>query len=779
MVKFICLVMLAAELLCGNAWCTEAKRPITASDCVKVRDILRMADSPENAIHISPDGKRLVYAVRSPDLDTNENRIEIYVKNLDAQTPDGNKPVLTGDFSSIRWMLDGVHLSILAKEHGLKELDEVNADSGERRVLVRADEDIAEYSIDRDAKTIVYATDIPFDQSTTVHTAQEIARGYRIPFQTSESEDKEWLHRKLFFVRWTGGRWSTPQLITMPSPLDGRPLDSFAHAGNDSLGPQLSPDGTKVLFRYTDTATQMPEVWRATNHMKLRQRAGVIQGFLLLVMYDLTSGQAAVPLKTTFEFSFPRWSDDSKTFFASGYPVAGSEEEKALTPEEVGNQRGLYFVNALSGTSETVALHLVTPWEGAMYEDADGSVFARVGSSTTIARFARVQGKWAQQDSFQIPLSHPVEMATNGRIVVGTFSDTLTPPELFQFRPGDKKATPFAVLNPQFDQLTLAPAKEVHWKTSAGYPISGVLLLPPNYVPGEKYPLVIQTKPFGSFFTCSFGDFPSFAPQPIANAGIMYLGQGSVNSGSMPQTRGAEVPYPKNYPGYAGPGGIAEAAFSMDIWDSGVEALAAQGLVDKDRVGIIGFSRTGWYTEFILAHSRIKYRAATVTDNVQYSLGEYWMLHDSDTISSYENAYGGPPYGATLKNWIDYSVSFNIDKIHAPVLMEQMGDGITKEISNFSTPLGLAASYEVFAGLSRLHNPVELYFYPNEDHTPSHPAARLATLERNVDWYRFWLQGYERPNPEDPDQYKRWEQLKELRDADLKTSQPASDARPN
>jgi hypothetical protein len=36
------------------------------------------------------------------------------------------------------------------------------------------------------------------------------------------------------------------------------------------------------------------------------------------------------------------------------------------------------------------------------------------------------------------------------------------------------------------------------------------------------------------------------------------------------------------------------------------------------------------------------------------------------------------------------------------------------------------------------------------------PQARLASVQRNLDWYRFWPQSYERPNPEDPDQYVRW-----------------------
>jgi len=142
--------------------------------------------------------------------------------------------------------------------------------------------------------------------------------------------------------------------------------------------------------------------------------------------------------------------------------------------------------------------------------------------------------------------------------------------------------------------------------------------------------------------------------------------------------------------------------------------------------------------------------------------------------------YGGPPYGATLKNWLDYSISFNVDKIHAPLLMEEMGYGMSYANIN-APPIGLAQSFEIFAGLNRLNKPVELYYYPNESHLPDHPQARLATLQRNVDWYRFWLQNYERPNPEDSNQYVRWRKLRELhqedeKEAAVKPARPGSSA---
>jgi Prolyl oligopeptidase family len=215
----------------------------------------------------------------------------------------------------------------------------------------------------------------------------------------------------------------------------------------------------------------------------------------------------------------------------------------------------------------------------------------------------------------------------------------------------------------------------------------------------------------------------------------------------------------KNYPpGY--PGNLGEAAFQMDIWDSSVAELDKRGLIDSNKVGIIGFSRSGWYTEFILAHAKVHYAAATAADNIQYSLGEYWHYRYEANIRGYNSLYGGPPYGKSLKNWLDYSISFNLNKIRTPLLMEVMGYGVPYNESK-APPTNLATKWEISSALEQLHIPVELYYYPHEEHQPDHPQARLASLQRNVDWYRFWLQGDERGELTDKNQYVRWRVLRE------------------
>lgn len=93
--------------------------------------------------------------------------------------------------------------------------------------------------------------------------------------------------------------------------------------------------------------------------------------------------------------------------------------------------------------------------------------------------------------------------------------------------------------------------------------------------------------------------------------------------------------------------------------------------------------------------------------------------------------------------------------------MEALGHGMAYDDWR-AAPSFLATTFEVFTGLNRLQKPVELYYYPDEDHQPDHPQARLETLQRNLDWYRFWLQDYERPNAEDKEQYVRWRKLRTL-----------------
>src|SRR3546814_1422087 len=55
----------------------------------------------------------------------------------------------------------------------------------------------------------------------------------------------------------------------------------------------------------------------------------------------------------------------------------------------------------------------------------------------------------------------------------------------------------------------------------------------------------------------------------------------------------------------------------------------------------------------------------------------------------------------------------------------------------------------------------DLYVFPNETHQKFQPKHKLAAYERNLDWFRFWLQGYEDPDPMKAEQYRIWNRSEE------------------
>ena len=747
-----------------TALTAEPQRAIQPKDCVEVR-YLAAGNSSSRPIQINRQATRVAYLVRSPKLAANRNDVELYVRDLPGNYGEPPRKILQGDaISGLHWLDDGKHVTVLWKRKDHSVIEAIDVDSGKRQLIMGFTGDIAEYSIDRNANTVVFATeaapahlnDATKNGSIDSKRSEEVAIGYRIPFQVEEKSP--FPKRSVFISRRGLSGWSTPVPIALYSQFPSRKISSVSYLAGVGLRLSLSPDGKQLLMITVNSADHLPEDWSSSPTVQAILKAG-FPGVCLLTLYHLDSGKVSLPLNSPDPLSAPFWSPDSNSFaVVAESPIRSPWEREDVEEKQVGRGKHLFFVDVAQANVELIAPHVANTVEPPLSWTDDGTLMVH-SSAAMVSIFARQDGSWKEESRIEVPKKSFYRfgsLAGNKSYLVGDYQDTTTPPQLFLYTAGSQEIQLLEKLNPQFDSLTIAPAQEITWKTAEGLTVDGLLLMPTSYTEGTRYPLVIQTHAATGGFVCDSGEthFPSYIPQLAANAGMMYLLQTYPEDWNESEW---EAHYPQGYPGIRGYGGLQEAASAMDVWDSAVNALDQRGLIDPERVGIEGFSRKGWYVEFILAHAKTKYRAATVTDNVQYSLGEYWLNHTAPHLSGYDQLYGGPPYGKTLKNWLDYSVSFNLDRIRTPVLMEEMGYGASPT-SDYGT-FDLEASYEVFTGLNRLGKPVELYFYPNEQHQPDHPRARLATLQRNLDWYRFWLLNQERSPTEDPNQYARWRAL--------------------
>ena len=288
--------------------------------------------------------------------------------------------------------------------------------------------------------------------------------------------------------------------------------------------------------------------------------------------------------------------------------------------------------------------------------------------------------------------------------------------------------------NPQLKDIALGEATVYTWKDKEGREWKGGLYKPTDYRPGQRYPLVIQTHGFSEWEFRPSGVFPTaFAARALAAKGIMVLQTAKgVAGASCPTIRPEE-----------GPCDVA-------IFESAANQLVSDGLVDRERIGIIGFSRTCFSVMEMLTTSSFHLKAASITDGVMFDYFQYILLPDH-LSSEYDRVIGAPPFGDGLQLWLKRSPGFNIDKITTPLLV--VGSG----------PDGLLFMWEPYAWLHYLKKPVDLMMLNSDEHVLTNPAVRLASQGSSVDWFRFWLQGYEDPDPTKTEQYTRWRELRELK----------------
>jgi hypothetical protein len=298
-----------------------------------------------------------------------------------------------------------------------------------------------------------------------------------------------------------------------------------------------------------------------------------------------------------------------------------------------------------------------------------------------------------------------------------------------------RTATPKVLFdpNPQANQLSFGETRAIEWQDANGLKWKGGLLLPPAYVSGSRYPLVVQTHGFSPsrFLLDGPGDdrggVTAFAAQALANAGFVVL-QVEDNPPTITDDH------------LEGPA-VAEG------FRAGIEHLIADGLVDRSAVGLIAFSRTGYHAIHLVQRYPDLLAALVMSDTLQagYSI-RLFNATNAPTLAVLDRLTHGPPQLENIGEWFANNPLYSLRRSKAAVRLEAMVQG-----------LGM---WETYAVLREAGRPVEFVLYPDGSHVLQKPHERLSSQGGSVDWLRFWLQRYEDPEPEKRDQYERWRKLR-------------------
>ncbi len=673
----------------------------------------------------SPDGALMLYTVTTPDWETAESQTDIHLVSLSEGVASDRRLTYTEDHNETNpaWAPDGSFFVFSSNRDGNdNQLYMMRHDGGEARKITDAGEGVSGFDFSPDGRWLVYR---------------------------SGERGREQLYR----LPADGPVGAAAELIT------------HGDAGVEQW--DFTPDGARIYFARPDSFDQ-DEVKRVEKGFTVDVRNAVTPLSSLWSVEVATGKERRETDDQTYHVNNFTISDDGRWIgITGGSPeryernitasrlyadlylkeTATGEIERLTNNYEVG-EGGLSFspdghwiafsapdnMERYTMTENRVYIREVADRRGAFrklgadfdqsssvgfWSDDSETIYFNAGVTVTTQLHALdvATGAVRQLTGERAALSVSRDDDT-GTILIG-YSDPKTPPTVFTVAsvddvPNRSAWTQLVDVNPHVRDIALGEEVEINWRSSDGRTVGGVLVYPVGYEEGTRYPLIVAIH--GGPASADVLRFNGgYSAQVYAGAGYAVL---------KPNYRGS-----RNY-GNEHRTDIVGDYFTLGYEDiiTGVDHLIDQGIVDGDRMGALGWSAGGHWSNWILTQTdRFKaissgagtmnwismYAQSDVQRNRQFYVGDGFLYEDFDT-------------------YFDQSPLKYIRNAKTPTMIHVV-EGDPRVPSPQSVELHMA--------LKKLGVPTELFMYPGRSHGIPDPRNRLVKAVSEMAWMDYYVRG--------------------------------------
>ena len=632
--------------------------------------IVRLSDP-----QIAPDGKSIVVVMSRANYD--ENRYDADLVMVDITS--GGQRALTHDRRGVgqpRFSPSGDRLAFLASvapapgQPARAQIFMTPLAGGDARRVTNAPKGVQHYAWSPDGRTIAYATEDEaekrtgperFNDSFEIENDDVFVQSQRLPTHlwivpAEGGEGK----------RLTSGSWSLP--ISYPPGPPASPLTWSADGRSIAVVRLATPhsgDNDRATIQVVDVAT------------------GQMRGLTGRERYE---GQPVFsPDGSQIAYWQPRDGDTGSVNEIYIAPSAGGAGRSITRALDRNIARSIWMPDGktlLIGANDNAKVSLwLQPLDGAARKLDLGTV--------------------SPSSSFWVD----VAVGKDGAMAF-TATDPTRPAELYYM--SSPTATPKRLtnVNAEIAALNLGRTEVITWK-SDGFTHNGTLTYPPDFSPGQKYPLVLVIH--GGPRAASLETFAA-SPQIMAAKGWVVFQpnyRGSDQIGSAYQR--AIV----NDAG-AGPG--------RDVM-AGLEAVKQRGFVDITKIAVSGWSYGGYMTTWLLGNYtgwRVAVAGAAVTDWMdQYNLGDANVRRGA--------AFGGSPWTdpKRLQAFMEQSPIAYVSKIRTPTL-------VMTNTQDYRVPP--MQSFKLYHALRDNGVPTKFVGYPISGHNANDPVRSLDVQRRWIGW---------------------------------------------
>jgi dipeptidyl aminopeptidase/acylaminoacyl peptidase len=252
----------------------------------------------------------------------------------------------------------------------------------------------------------------------------------------------------------------------------------------------------------------------------------------------------------------------------------------------------------------------------------------------------------------------------------------------------------------------------IEW-SNEGFKIQGWLMLPANYDPGKKYPMIVEVHGGpAAAETSGWSARDSLGASAFSALGYFVL---------MPNPRGSY--------------GQGEAFTQANRKDfgygdlrdilAGVDTVLAKYPVDPNRVGLTGWSYGGFMSMFAVTQTH-RFRAAVAGAGIS----DWQSYYGENSIDEWMIPY----FGASV-----YDDPGVYAKMSAVNFIKNVTTPTLSVVGDRDGECPAPQSYEFWHALRDQHVPTELVVYPNEGHGFVDPAHRRDVLDRAVNWFAKYM----------------------------------------
>ncbi len=610
---------------------------------------------------ISPDGSRVAYLHVTPDWDGDRFDTEIWLATLAT----GEQRQLTSSkasSSSPAWSPDGKRLTFMSARAGTSQVFMISPPDTTAVQLTHAANGVDDYRWSPDGTRIAYTSSI------AVYQPNE-PREFHVVGNEARWSVALWLQHV-----GPNGSTSAPTRVTDPSAFV---VDDIS----------WSPDSKRVAFHGSEVGAKYP-FWTYD-----------------IYVADMTTGVARKIVDTPGPQFFPVWSPDGREIVYRTYIRSPGEEYYTYS------MGYLAAVPAEGGVPRVLTSHFdeqATP----LLWTKDGIYF--VARARTFQHLYRLKVNSGAIDRMSNPLesvNFAFSFTRDRRTVAFASMDAKQYQDIYvasitnMTQP--KRITRFG---DQLDRWAIASREIVAWRAKDGTPIEGILMKPAGFDSTKTYPLVVIVH-----------GGPLAVDQATITRDLMYPAE-------LFTGKGAVVLRP-NYRGSIGYGALfrsmlARTSVIAEYEDivSGVDMLAQRGYIDRNRVGLMGWSHGGIIASIAATYGQ-GFRAisagATVSD-----LRIFHTYGAGAGVKAEISLWDAPDY------YRSQSALSYVNHASTPTLI-QHGE------ADRTAPI--VGAYELRRALEDRGVPVKMIVYPGSGHLPSSLKQTRTMVEQNLEWFGHWL----------------------------------------